>query len=80
MKMAATQRMMALHILQCSVVGHLIIAPSLALIMLQGLSPFIILGISLPVVAGVCMAALPFIKGGSMGLGQVNARPHQAVP
>jgi uncharacterized protein (DUF983 family) len=49
-------------------VGHLVIAPGLALILLRGWSPFVILGVSLPMVAGVCLAALPFIKGGWIGV------------
>ena len=49
-------------------IGHLVIAPGLALIVIRGLSPAVLLAIGLPVVASLTLALLPVVKGGWIGV------------
>ncbi len=49
-------------------IGHLVVAPLLALSFLWSLPPAMIALIGLPVVAAATLAALPFIKGGWIGV------------
>ncbi len=49
-------------------IGHLVVAPLLALSFLWSLPPAMIAAIGLPVVGGATLAALPFVKGGWIGI------------
>ncbi len=49
-------------------IGHLVIAPGLALTVLRGWSPLGLLAVGLPTVATLTLAALPFIKGAWIGV------------
>jgi uncharacterized protein (DUF983 family) len=49
-------------------VGHLVVGPLLALSVLASLPPLMIAGIGLPSVGGATLAALPFVKGGWIGV------------
>ena len=50
------------------VIGHLVVAPLLALSFLWSLPPAMIALIGLPSVGAATLAALPFIKGGWIGI------------
>jgi len=50
------------------VVGHLVVAPLLALSVIKAWSPFLLLAFALPIVAVAALALLPFIKGAWIGL------------
>ena len=50
------------------VVGHLVVAPLLALSVIKSWSPFLLLAFALPIVAAAALALLPFIKGAWIGL------------
>lgn len=49
-------------------IGHLVIAPGLALTVLRGWSPLGLLAVGLPTVAVLTLTALPFIKGAWIGV------------
>jgi len=49
-------------------VGHLVVAPLLALSFIASMSPFLIIALGLPVTGVATLAALPFIKGGWIGV------------
>lgn len=49
-------------------VGHLVIAPVLALEFLWTMSPFAVAAVSLPALAVMTLLLLPVIKGGVVGL------------
>jgi uncharacterized protein (DUF983 family) len=49
-------------------IGHLVVAPLLALSFLWSLPPAIIAAVGLPVVGAATLAALPFVKGGWIGV------------
>jgi uncharacterized protein (DUF983 family) len=49
-------------------VGHLVVGPLLALSVLATLPPLMIAGIGLPSVGFATLAALPFVKGGWIGV------------
>ncbi len=50
------------------IVGHIVIAPLLAMSVIESLSPAIIAAVGLPLVGGVTLAILPFAKGGWIGV------------
>ena len=50
------------------IIGHLVIAPGLMLTVIEHLSPFLLCAIGLPLVGGLTLTALPFIKGGWIGV------------
>ena len=49
-------------------VGHLVIAPTLLFPFVWEWNPWVVAGLLLPILLGVVLAALPFIKGGFIGL------------
>jgi len=49
-------------------IGHLVIAPGLALTVIESWSPYALLAVALPLVGGLTLAALPVIKGGWIGV------------
>ncbi len=49
-------------------VGHLVVAPLFALCVVGAWSPLALLAVGLPVTAVATLAALPFIKGGWIGV------------
>lgn len=60
------------------IVGHVVVAPMLALEVLWDASLALVLAITLPLVGLVALAALPFIKGGIIGLMSAHARRAKA--
>ena len=49
-------------------IGHLVVAPLLALSFLWSFPPVVIAGFGLPIVGAATLAALPFVKGGWIGV------------
>ncbi len=49
-------------------VGHLIVAPLLALSFIASMSPILIIVLGLPLTAAATLAALPYIKGAWIGV------------
>ncbi len=63
------------------IVGHLVIAPLLALSVIESLSPFLILAFAIPLVTLLTLALLPFIKGAWIGvLWATTGAPELAAP
>jgi len=60
------------------IVGHVVVAPMLAFEVLWDASMALVLGIALPAVGVVALAALPFVKGGIIGLMSAQERRARA--
>jgi uncharacterized protein (DUF983 family) len=58
--------------------GHIVVAPMLAFEVLWDASMTLVLGIALPAVGAVALAALPFVKGGIIGLMSAQERRARA--
>jgi uncharacterized protein (DUF983 family) len=56
------------------IVGHVVIGPLFALSIAGSWSPFLLLALGLPLVAGATLAGLPFIKGGWIGVLWASSR------
>lgn len=59
-------------------VGHVVVAPMLAFEVLWDASMTLVLGIALPAVGVVALAALPFVKGAIVGLMSAQERRARA--
>jgi uncharacterized protein (DUF983 family) len=60
------------------IVGHVVVAPMLAFEAIWNASMALVLAIALPAVGIVALGALPFIKGGILGLMSAHARRAKA--
>jgi uncharacterized protein (DUF983 family) len=60
------------------IVGHVVVAPMLAFEVIWDASMALVLGIALPAVGVVALAALPFVKGGIIGLMSAQERRARA--
>jgi len=60
------------------IVGHVVVAPMLAFEIFWDAPMALVLGIALPAVGAVALAALPFVKGGIIGLMSAQERRARA--
>jgi len=60
------------------IVGHVVVAPMLAFEAIWNASLLLVLGIALPAVGVVALGALPFVKGGIIGVMSAQARRARA--
>jgi uncharacterized protein (DUF983 family) len=49
-------------------IGHLVVAPLFAVSVVSSWSPLVLLAVGLPLTGAATLAALPFIKGGWIGV------------
>jgi uncharacterized protein (DUF983 family) len=61
-------------------IGHLLVAPMLAMPFLFAWPVEIVLIVALPVLTAATLLALPFIKGGFIGLQWSISQPAQTIP
>jgi uncharacterized protein (DUF983 family) len=60
-------------------IGHLVVAPMLALSVIKSWSPWSMLAVAMPIVIGATLAALPFIKGAWIGVLWATTDPKEPV-
>ena len=60
------------------IVGHVVVAPMLAFEVIWDASMALVMGIAIPAVGAVALAALPFIKGAIVGVLSSHARRAKA--